>query len=273
MRNLLYAVLLGSTMAPQVHAGAWSQPQGATYAKVSSIFYVADEVYNDMGDRQRMGMDDDEFTGDQVFLYIEHGLRDRLTGIGQVSGGVLTSTNRLVRQRTTGIGDAEVGLKYQLIDAPVVLSPMLSIKIPTGYHDDYDPALGTGSADVEGRILAARSLWPLPLYVGAELGYRWRGGAFSDQLVISSEIGATPHERVFLKGFTSLRDTRSGTRVNLGLVGASQQVSEGDAVQVGLNGAVRLHGGVWLDVLMEWAADGENVGAGTSWGIGISYGG
>ncbi|MDA0336742.1 MAG: hypothetical protein O2782_16385 [bacterium] len=61
--------------------------------------------------------------------------------------------------------------------------------------------------------------------------------------------------------------------MNLGLVGAGQQVSEGDAVQVGLNAAVRLHGGVWLDLLMEWAADGENVGAGSSWGIGISYGG
>ena len=60
---------------------------------------------------------------------------------------------------------------------------------------------------------------------------------------------------------------------NLGLVGGGIQVSEGDDVRLGLNGALRVHQQFWLDLLMEWAASGENVGAGASWGVRISYGG
>ena len=55
MKQIYLAMLIGLALVPQAHAGAWSQPQGVTYAKVSSIFYVADEIYNDMGDRQKMG--------------------------------------------------------------------------------------------------------------------------------------------------------------------------------------------------------------------------
>ncbi|HCV23339.1 MAG TPA: hypothetical protein DGN59_07760 [Candidatus Latescibacteria bacterium] len=55
---------------------------------------------------------------------------------------------------------------------------------------------------------------------------------------------------------------------NLGLVGSGIQVSEGDDVRLGLNGALRVHQQLWLDLLMEWAASGENVGAGASWGWG-----
>ena len=101
---------------PAVQAGAWSQQKGHYYAKFSGIFYSADEVYNDMGKRQSMGAENDEFTGSQGFLYVEYGLLDRLTLIGQASGGSLASTNRLVRQRTRGIGDVDIGAKYQLTD-------------------------------------------------------------------------------------------------------------------------------------------------------------
>ena len=260
-------------LATQAMGGAWARPMGTTYAKLSTLSYAANEVFNDMGDRQRMGMDDEEFTGRQGFLYVEHGWRHRLTLVGQLSGGVLTSSNRLVRQRTRGIGDAEIGLKMQLVDQPLVLSSMATVKIPTGYHDKYDPPLGTGKADFEARLLAAKSLWPLPVYLGAEIGYRFRGGPFSNQLAAFAEVGATPHERLFIKGFVDMRDTRAAAAENVGLVGAGQQVSEGDITRAGLNGAVLLHRGVWLDLLVEWAASGENVGAGATWGIGLSYGG
>ncbi len=262
-------ILLSATC---VFAGAWVQPRGGTYAKVSSIFYDADEVYNDMGVRQRMGMDDDQFTSEQAFLYVEHGVLERLTLIGTLSGGVLTSTNRLAEQKTTGIGDATMGAKYQLVDRPFVMSPMLSMKIPTGYHKKYEPPLGTGEFDAEARLLFARSLYPMPVYIGIETGYRWRGGPFSNQLLAFAEVGGTPHERVFLKGFVDQRDTRTGKVANVGLVGGGLQVSEGDDTRVGINGAVRLRQGLWLDVLMEWPTRGENVGAGASWGVGISYG-
>ena len=58
----LIALLLEGTVN-QVAAGAWSQPAGHYYTKLSGIFYSADEVYNEMGVRQAQGMDDDSFDG------------------------------------------------------------------------------------------------------------------------------------------------------------------------------------------------------------------
>ena len=58
-----------------------------------------------------------------------------------------------------------------------------------------------------------------------------------------------------------------------GLVGIGEQVSEGDITRVGVNGAVRLYGNVWLDLLWERPVRGENIGAGTSFGIGVAYSG
>ena len=130
--------VIGSTSTPCA-AGAWSQPKGHYYAKLSGILYSSDEVFDDMGMRQRMGMDGDSFDGSQGFLYGEYGLADRLTVIGQTNAGVLVSENTLVRKETTGIGDFDIGAKYQLLNGPVVLSPFLTFKIPTGYDGDYDP--------------------------------------------------------------------------------------------------------------------------------------
>jgi hypothetical protein len=150
------------------HAGAWAQPRGHAYAKVSGIFYHAEDVYNAMGQRQEMGINDDEFAGQQMFLYLEYGLRDRLTLVTQMRAGALTDEDAFVRMKTTGIGDLEAGLKYRLVDQPAVVAPMLSLKIPTGYNAWYDPALGTGKVDVEARLLVSRSFYPLPVYAGLD---------------------------------------------------------------------------------------------------------
>ena len=179
--------------------------------------------------------------------------------------------NRLVRERTRGIGDVDIGVKYQLTNGPVVLAPYLTVKVPTGYHDDYVPPMGTGDADLEFRLLAARSLYPLPLYVGVESGYRIRGGPYSNQIPYFVEVGWTPHKRVFLKGFAEGKDTRVGSVEDLGLVGGSATVSEGDFTKIGFNGAYNLAGPVWIDLLLESAIRGENIGAGASWGLGLSY--
>lgn len=49
------------------------------------------------------------------------------------------------------------------------------------------------------------------------------------------------------------------------------QVSEGDFTKAGLNAAFNLQGPLWVDLLWEKVIDGDNIGAGGSWGLGISY--
>ena len=263
-------ILLALLMAGPAWAGAWSQPQGHYYAKLSGIFYATDEVFNGMGKREALGMDHDRFDAGQGFLYLEYGLRQRLTLICQASSGALRSRNDLIESRTAGIGDVDLGLKYQLMDRPVVVSPYLTLKLPTGYHKNYDPPLGTGEVDAEFRLLLARSLYPWPLYLGAEAGYRVRGGVFSDQVPFFLELGVTPHPRLFAKVYLEDRETLSGGKKNSGEVGVLQ-VSEGDYAKAGADLAFQVRGPVWVDLLGETLFAGDNIGAGRSWGLGISY--
>ncbi|MDE2807016.1 MAG: hypothetical protein OXN90_01240, partial [Gemmatimonadota bacterium] len=74
--------LLALCCAGESWAGAWSQPRGGYYAKLSGIHYSTTEVFNDMGKRAVMGMDDNQFRARQVLAYGEYGLLDRLTLTG-----------------------------------------------------------------------------------------------------------------------------------------------------------------------------------------------
>jgi hypothetical protein len=262
----LWLVLLATAPA---WPGAWSQAKGHCYAKSSAVFYRTDEVFDEMGKRRGMGMDHDRFAAAQGFFYLEYGLRQRLTLLAQASGGQLRARNDLLRRETTGIGDLELGLKYQVVDRPVVVSPTLSLKLPTGYHRTYDPPLGTGDADLEVRLLLGRSLYPLPFYLGADAGYRRRGGVFSDQLAYGVEAGGA-RGRGFAKVYVEGRETLSGNRENTGEVGVFQ-VSEGDLAKAGMNLALNLNGPFWLDVLVEEIFAGDNTGAGRSWGLGFAF--
>ena len=269
-RYIVILLMLGAIWPHWAGAGAWSQAKGRYYAKVSGIFYTSDEVFDDMGDRAPAGMDGNKFESDQAFLYLEYGLRERLTLIGKVSGGELVVEDDFVKQTTIGIGDLDMGAKYQLTNGPVVLAPYLNFKIPTGYHGDYEPALGTDYTDLELRLLAAHSLYPWPFYLGAETGYRFRGGPYSNQIPYFFEVGATPHKRVFAKAYLEGMDTLTGEDESAGEVGILQ-VSEGDFTKMGLNVAFKLQGPVWADLLWEGIVSGKNIGAGSSWGLGISY--
>ena len=265
----MLGLLLVLLATGQVWAGAWSQAKGHYYAKSSGIFYRADKVFDEMGKRRALGMDHDRFESAQGFVYLEYGLRDRLTLLTQISGGQLKAENDLLRKETAGIGDLELGFKYQLVAQPVVVSPSLSIKLPTGYHKAYDPPLGTGNTDLEVRLLLGRSLFPLPLYLGADAGYRRRGGQFSDQLSYGFEAGGS-HGRVFAKVYVEGKQTLSGNQESSGEVG-SIQVSEGDFAKAGVNLALNLAGPVWVDLLVEGIFTGDNIGAGRSWGLGFAY--
>ena len=269
-RICLNILVVHVALVAEVAAGAWSQPSGHYYAKVSSVFYTSDEVYNEMGKLAPAGGNNESFESGQGFVYLEYGIRERLTVVGKLAVGELVAEDDLVKQTTTGIGDAEFGVKYPLSDQPAVVTPMVSLKVPTGYEKRFDPAMGTGYRDLQFRALIARSLYPLPLYVGSELGYRFRGGPYSNQVPFFAELGATPHPRLFAKVYVDGANTLSGNEESTGEVGVFQ-VSEGDFTKVGANLAVNVQGPVWVDILWERIVEGTNVGAGGSWGLGVAY--
>ena len=267
----IFPILVG-LLPPPADAGAWAQKKGQYYAKLSSISYSADEHFDTGGDKASLGTMEETFDADQVFLYVEYGALDRLTLIAQGNWGELVSENRLERHSTQGLGDLGMGAKYQWVDAPVVLAPYVELKIPAGYDDHDNPSLGTGDIDLEVRLLASRSLHPLPVYVGAELGYRLRGGPFSNQLPYAFEVGVTPHPRVFAKAFLAGTNTLlSDGGFSDAMDSMSMQVSEGDFTKWGLNAAFKVYDAVSVDLFYESIFTGKNVGAGSSLGLGLSF--
>jgi len=267
---LLASLILFGLLPHRVDAGAWAQTKGQYYAKLSTISYSADEHYTTDGKREPLAAGD-SFDADQVFLYVEYGAMDRLTVVGEGNWGELVSRTSQERHSTQGIGDLGIGAKYQWLDAPVVLAPYVKWKIPTGYDADDDPSLGTGDMDLEFRLLASRSLYPAPVYVGAELGFRLRGGPFSRQVPFALEVGVTPHEKVFAKAYFVGTNTLIGDGGFMDAMDSmSMQVSEGDFIKWGVSTALKVHGAVSVDLSYESIFSGENVGAGSSVGIGLS---
>ena len=265
-------VLLGSTFQA-AWAGAWAQPKGQYYTKISSSIYRSDELFNAVGDRQPISIYGSDFKANQGFLYVEYGVLDRLTLIGQLSGAALEQESKirhnLLRLSTSGVGDLVLGAKYQLVGAPIVFSPSLKVKIPTSYDDDLTPALGTGSSDVELGAMAARSLYPLPLYVGVEAGYRVRGGPFSNQISAGAELGSRPLSRLFIKATLENSRTLNG---NVGLSDSGiVQVSDGGFTKLGLITGLRIGRLLWLELSFDSVVAGEEVSAGHSWGVGLSH--
>ncbi|MFT5086705.1 MAG: hypothetical protein ACI8PG_001054, partial [Planctomycetota bacterium] len=123
-----------------VWAGAWSRAPGSYYAKVSGLLYHSEDVFNDMGRRAPMGMDGERFRAGQSFLYLEYGLRDGLTLVSSLSAGRLVSEDQFVESTTWGVGDVEVGIKYQLSEEVLVVAPQFTLKVPSGYNADFDPS-------------------------------------------------------------------------------------------------------------------------------------
>ena len=281
-------------MQARVWAGAWSQPRGGYYAKLSGIHYLSTEVFNDKGCRIPRGNedidnndkdcpvlsdndynDDNQFRARQVLLYGEYGLIERLTLTGQVGAARLVSEDTFVESITWGLGDVHLGAKYQLTGGqitggPLVLSSQVNVAFPSGYDRGYKPALGTGYSELGARLLAGLSLYPLPLYAGGEVGYKLRGGPWSNQVSYFVELGATPRPWLFAKGFVAGVDTRSKKKPEeIGLVGV-EHVSEGDSTEVGFNASVQVAGPLWIDLLWKSVFKGKDIGAGSSLGLGLA---
>lgn len=195
--------------------------QGSVYAKLSVNHYYTNYTFTNGGGLQRLPRGT-TFTDNNITLYLEYGITERLTVIGSVPYKWLRSTyNRLItkgdqtkEQRVTthwnGFGDVELGLKYCFLTEPIVSSIQFLHKNTWLYSKDERIPPGNHQDDYELRLLFGKSLWPFPGYCGAEFGYRWRSQNPSDEYRYLVEFGvtATPKLsfRIKLDGIKSVRN-------------------------------------------------------------------
>jgi len=171
----LITPILFVLLSPQAYAGAWVLERGKSYTKVGVSDYSASDFFGDNAD---LG----EFEGTSISYYGEWGLGNNLGLFTSILYQDIRQTDSAgVAVRNDGLGDLDIGVKYQWQAEPFVLSTQFLAKFPYLYDDDDALPLGNGQEDFEAKVLIGKSLGALG-YFGLELGYRFRTDDPSDEI-------------------------------------------------------------------------------------------
>lgn len=238
--SLLVSALLlvaAVVVTPQeARSQAWTKPPGELYAKLSYGTATASEQYSFDGQAKNYAdnVSEDAFFDRSLYLYGELGLTPKLTLIAALPFKRVIVRDATFRYRTFGFGNAQVGVRYKL-DSLVGLTSgsdavaaNATLSIPTGYTRNYTPSVGAGQVDAELNLAYGHSFYPFPAYAQAALGYRYRSDiylfssgfecvegvdkncfadskpAYSDDLLLGVEAGATIADRVLLQTIARL---------------------------------------------------------------------
>ena len=284
----LAAVLLAAAPG-RLGAGAWTQPQGGFYSKLTGLSFSSLAYLDTDGERKdRATAPREELSDRGLSAYLEYGLLDRLTLVASLPYKRLEFTNprearyfpaldsTIVRQHpdqsSSGLADLDLRLRWRLLADPAVVSLAAGGKFPLGYEvptelpESYVP-LGTGETDAEVRLLVGRSLYPVAGYVTGTLGYRLRGGEYGNELFHGLEAGYS-FDRLLVKGAVEGIQT-------LGDCGATGETGG----LVGDQNHLKLSPGlIWaLSDRLEISADlfhiaaGCNTAAGTTYALGLAF--
>jgi hypothetical protein len=165
--------------------------------------------FNHLGERQDLFAEDPaRFDGAyremSAWFYLEYGAFNWLTVVADVPFknvrtweliAPLAGVEPQQAIRTNyGVSDLRLGGRFPIARWPVALALQSMVKIPLGYPDqpaNEGPALGSGEVDVDAQLSVGYSLWPVNAYGMAGLGYRFRGGEFSDVHFFFAEAGGT----------------------------------------------------------------------------------
>lgn len=185
---LALATLLIPTSA---FAGAWTAKQGDNYLKGAVNHFETSNRFGEEGTFEN-------FRNTNFNVYWEHGVRDDLTFFA--TGSLTDLENRAdgVETSTTGVGDVDLGLKYRVIDGPVIVSVQGLFKAPYLYSEDSELPLGNGQEDFEGKVLFGKSFGPLG-YGGLEVGYRVRTDDPVDEFRYLVEYGFDVNDKTYLR--------------------------------------------------------------------------
>lgn len=174
------------------YAGAWTAKQGDTYLKGAVNYFDTDSRFGD----ELPGFEN--FQDINFNIYLEHGLRDDLTFFATSAFKDIEQTTSGETVSNSGIGDVDVGLRYNLTNEPAVISIQGLAKLPYLYSETADLPLGNGQIDLEGKVLVGKSFGSAG-YVGLEAGYRYRAEDPVDEFRYLIEYGVDLTEETYFR--------------------------------------------------------------------------
>jgi len=187
----LSILTLLSALPTAAWAGAWTAKQGDSYLK---------GAVNHFETSNRFGPEDgfENFRNTNFNVYWEYGVKDDLTFFATGSLADLENTSEGVTTTGSGVSDIDVGLRYRLIDGPVIVSVQGLFKAPYLYDENAELPIGNGQEDFEGKLLFGKSFGALG-YGGLEVGYRVRTEAPVDEFRYLVEYGFDLNDRTYLR--------------------------------------------------------------------------
>jgi hypothetical protein len=199
-------------------AGGWTQKEGTGFYKLGFEYIRAKNFYEPSGNRVPITP-----LGDYtVSLYGEFGITDWLTGVGYIPFYKQNTLDKVVGQpsgrvyfegdRASGFADPDIGVRIALIrNTPIVLSAGVSFGIPIGDSKQANGLLsGDGEFNQAVSLQGGYSLYPIPAYATAQVGFNNRTRGFSDEFQYAAQIGYTLDElftfAVNMQGVESLKN-------------------------------------------------------------------
>ena len=192
MRTLILLTTL--SIAADVHAQAWTQPEGHTYLKLSYGTGTATEQYAFDG-RRKLYSDhvySNAWFDRSVYLYSEVGLARNLTFVGALAYKHGVVVDEAFSYRGGSLGDVEAGLRWSPISQwlPSGSSASLNTRLtlPTGYARNQMPAPGQGNVDVTTTLDYGHGFnaW---LYAQGGVGVRARTPFYGLSTTVACEVG------------------------------------------------------------------------------------
>jgi len=176
---MVVAVLSALAVTPGSLEAQWPVGQGAFWAKLSFFSHQTTQEFRSNGDKRDYLADDAESRSRAVFFDALVGATDRLDVWVQVPYFDLSFDDVSSARNSTGVGDIRVSARYNLLrlrGGSIPVSARLTAKVPVAdlTVDAEVIPVGEGQWDYEAWLESGISLWPLPLYSVAWVGYRWR---------------------------------------------------------------------------------------------------
>lgn len=116
------------------------------------------------------------------------------------------------------------------------------------------------------RLLVGKSLYPFPGYLTSAVGYRKRGGAFSDEFFYGFEAGVT-YKRLLVKGVVEGMHTMG----DCGTMGQGGLVGDQDILKLAPGLIWSLSKNLEIGVDLFHIAAGCNTAAGTTYAVGLAF--
>lgn len=192
-----WAIVAGAVvywvLAPgAARAGAWTQNEGGWFLKLGYDQRVTSQRFDSSGaivPYRTPGppQSGQEFRSRALRAYAEYGLASSWTAVA--SGGYewLESAGHLTSERSSGLSEPRLQLKWRLFERPLAGSLIGEVKLPLSGSVAQAPALGNGKLDYGGRVALGASTGKV--YATTEVGLVVRGGQFTNQVPFAAEAG------------------------------------------------------------------------------------